>query len=110
MACIYLKYAIVLACNCINFLYERMANINAQDIATPLSKIIGGGTSNIFTTEELQPFINKSNTAENFKFVNYLTLIEATELQDSNPTFVAAYVSWAILLPKLTIAELKAIA
>jgi hypothetical protein len=60
--------------------------------------------------QELQPFINKPSAGENFKFISYLTLLEATELQGSNAEFVSANIPLTNLLPKLIVAELKAIA
>ena len=60
LAYFYLKYGMLLAYEHTNLLYERMANIKFKDVVvTPLSIIIGGGPSNIFTADELQPFIKK---------------------------------------------------
>ena len=107
----YMRYGILLAYEYTNLLYGRMANLRVTEIVTLSSTIIGGGISNIFTADELQSFIIKAIvTAENFKFVSYSTLVEATKLLDSNPALVSGYVPWVTLLPKLTVAELKVIA
>ena len=110
LAYCYLRHGMLLAYEYTNLLYERMANIRVKKIATPSSNIIGGGTSNIFTAEELQSFIIVADTAANFKFVTYSSLLEATKLLDSNPALISGYVPWMTLLPKLTVAELKVIA
>jgi hypothetical protein len=99
-----------LACKGTNLLYERMSNIKVHNVVTPVSNIIGGGTSKMFTAAELHRFVNSPSTAEIFKFKSYSTLLEATELQYSNIALVSAYVPWGTLLPKLTVVELKAIA
>ncbi|KAF8239867.1 hypothetical protein L208DRAFT_1235800 [Tricholoma matsutake] len=65
--------------------------------------------SKIFTIEELQPFINIGN-AQKFKFISYLTQLEATELQISNAAFVSGNIPLNLLAPKLAIADLKVIA
>ena len=109
LAYFYLRYGMMLACKYTNLLCEKILNIKAQDIVTPSSIIIGGGSSNMFTAEELQPFINK-RAGESLKFISYLTLLEATELQASNTEFILANVPLITLLTKLTVAELKTIA
>ena len=87
----------------------KPTNFNCKQVSLKSFKIVGGGSSKIFTAEELQPFINISS-AQKFKFISYLTQLEAAELQSSNATFVSFNIPLNILSPKLAIADLKVIA
>jgi hypothetical protein len=87
----------------------KSTNFNCNQVSLKSSKIVGGGISKIFTAEELQPFIDISS-AQKFKFISYLTQLEAAVLQSSNAAFVSGNIPLNLLAPKLAIADLKVIA
>ena len=84
LAWYYITYGTDLAWECTNLTYERIANHST--VLKP-SKIVGGGTGNI-STEDLQPFINKAMTGDKFKYIGYMTHLEATALQGSNAALI----------------------
>ena len=102
LAWYYITYGTGLAWECTNLIYERIAN--HPTVLKP-SKIVGGGTGNI-SAEDLQPFM----TGDNFKYIGYMIHSEATALQSSNAALIVCDMPLSILLPKLTIADLKGIA
>jgi hypothetical protein len=87
----------------------KSTNFNCKQVSLKSLKIIGGGISKIFTAEELQPFIDISST-QKFKFMSYLTQLEAAKFQSSNAAFVFGNIPLTLLAPKLAIADLKVIA
>jgi hypothetical protein len=71
------------------------------------TKIVGGGTSKMFTAEELHPFAENCVITNKFKFLSYLNKSEASGLQT---THVIGNIPLKTLILKLTIADLKVIA
>ena len=84
-------------------------NFNSNQVSLKSLKIIGGGISKIFTAEELQPFIDNSST-QKFKFISYLTQLEAAELNSSNAAFVFGNIPLPLLATKLATTDLRVIA
>ena len=77
------------------------------------SKIVGGGISNIFTFDELAPFIiNNINIdkSSKIKFVKYITQDEANELWATNELLIVCNLPLTILISKLIVSDLKIIA
>ena len=85
-------------------------NINTNLNSVIKSKLIDGGTANIFTNEELSLYNNINTSNINFKFIAYTTYELANKLTASNSMLVICNLPLYILTSKLTINELKQIA
>ena len=70
-------------------------------------KIVGGGTSKIFTAEELHPFVENCVITSKFKFLSYLNKSDASGFQT---THLLGNIPLTTLMLRLTIADLKVIA
>jgi hypothetical protein len=93
-----------LATQCV---YNTIKDAKSENhICNPVSRIVGGGISKLFTAEELQPFIDGIN-AQKFRFISYLTHPEAAILQSSNITLISGNIPLITLASKLGITELK---
>jgi hypothetical protein len=84
-------------------------NIQMDDIKLicQAEKIVGGGTSKIFTAEELHPFVENCVITSKFKFLSYLNKSEASGFQT---THLLGNIPLTTLMLRLTIADLKVIA
>jgi hypothetical protein len=79
---------------------------NIKLICQP-EKIVGGGTSKIFTAEELHPVVENCVITSKFKFLSYLNKSDASRFQT---THLLGNIPLTTLMLRLTIADLKVIA
>ena len=92
----------------INLAYsDTNIQINGIKLICPAEKIVGGGTSKIFTAEELHPFVENCVSTNKFKFLSYLNKSDASGFQTIH---LLGNIPLTTLMLKLTIADLKVIA
>ena len=107
------RYLVISKDLIIQYFYSMLKNKKSEhdidNVFIKSIKIVGGGISNLFTVEELQPFINAID-AHKFKFISYSTHSEAAALQSLNNTLVFGNIPLSTLTSKLGITELKVIA
>jgi hypothetical protein len=86
---------------------------NHSEPITYQPKITGGGMSNLFTLDELSPYIATElnvSVDTKFKFLSYITNVAATELQNTNSPVLTCSLPLVNLISKLAIADIKVIA